>query len=266
MTETYSTLKQTRNTNICDTHSHINFSQFDNDREKILKDIEERFDFVIEVGIDIDASVAAIELAEKNRKVYSAVGIHPHDVASAKRNYRERLEELGKSVKVVAIGEIGLDYYRDISPRRTQRIMFAEQLEFAMEKKLPVIIHVRDAYEDALEILEKFAGNLKGVVHAFSGDKHYAERVVNMGFKIGIGGPVTYKKNHKLREAVKNTEIDFLLPETDCPFLPPQPYRGKRNQPAYVEYVINKIADVKGISVTECSKKLCDNGIELFGI
>ncbi len=266
MTETYSTLKQTRDINICDTHAHINFSQFDKDREEILRDINERFDYVIEVGIDIEASEAAKDLAEKNRNIYSAIGIHPHDVASTSKNYREKLEALSKSDEVVAVGEIGLDYYRDISPRRTQRIMFAEQLEFAMENRLPVIIHVRDAYDDALEILEKFAGNVEGVVHAFSGDRNYSERVVGLGFKIGIGGPVTYKKNHELRETVKTTDINFLLPETDCPFLPPQPYRGKRNQPGYVEFVIKKIAEVKGLTVPECSKKLCNNGRELFGI
>ncbi|TYB90901.1 MAG: TatD family deoxyribonuclease [Kosmotoga sp.] len=266
MTETYSTLKQMRDINVCDTHAHINFSHFDKDREEILRDIDERFDFVVEVGIDIDASADANKLAEKNRKVYSSIGIHPHDVSSAGKNYREELEELSKHKKVVAIGEIGLDYYRDISPRRTQRIMFAEQLEFSMEKKLPVIIHVRDAYDDALEILESFAGNINGVVHAFSGDKYSAEKIVSMGFKIGIGGPVTYKKNNELREAVKSTDIKFLLPETDCPFLPPQPFRGKRNQPVYIEHIIRKIAEIKEIDVTECSKKLCDNGRELFGI
>ncbi|MFW6121303.1 MAG: TatD family hydrolase, partial [Petrotogales bacterium] len=266
MTETYSTLKQTRDINICDTHAHINFSQFDKDREEILRDINERFDYVIEVGIDIEASEAANDLAEKNKNIYSATGIHPHDVVSTSKNYREKLEALSKSDKVVAVGEIGLDYYRDISPRRTQRIMFAEQLELAMENRLPVIVHVRDAYNDAIEILEKFAGNVKGVVHAFSGDRNYAERIVELGFKIGIGGPITYKKNHELREAVKTTDINFLLPETDCPFLPPQQYRGKRNQPGYVEFVIKKIAEVKGLTIPECSKKLCNNGKELFGI
>ncbi|MGC9383623.1 MAG: TatD family hydrolase [Kosmotogaceae bacterium] len=266
MTETYSTLKQTPNIKICDTHTHLSFPQFDEDREEILKDIDDRFDFAIEVGIDINASANANNLADKNSKIYSSIGIHPHDVVSAGNDYREKLEDLSKHKKVVAIGEIGLDYYRDISPRRTQRIMFAEQLEFAMEKKLPVIVHVRDAYDDALEILERFAGSVTGVIHAFSGNKYTAEKIVSMGFKIGIGGPVTYKKNNELREAVKVTDINFLLPETDCPFLPPQPYRGKRNQPAHVEYVIKKIADIKGIDVTGCSKKLCDNGMELFGI
>jgi len=251
--------------NFVDTHAHLQMKHFENDREEIIKNFENAgIFFVINVGTNIEDSIISAEFSRKYNKIFSSIGIHPHDSKNAPENYLEKLEELSKNDKVVAIGEIGLDYFRNFSPKEIQQKVFTEQLLLAKELQLPVIIHIRDAYEDAYSILESFGPFEKGgVIHSFSADSEWALKFVKLGFYLGIGGPITYKKNKILREVVRMVGEDNILTETDCPYLPPQPFRGKRNEPAYVKYVVETINDIIGYDVSEI---LIKNAVELFEV
>jgi len=254
---------------ICDTHAHLSFRHFDSDRHDILRTIERGvLSFVVEVGIDLDNSRKCIELADSEDHVYATVGVHPHDSAKvATGKYLETMEAfVSSSRKVVAIGETGLDYYRDLSPRKVQKQVFIDQLNLASKMKLPAVVHIRDAYDDALEVLRDEAPGTKVVVHSFSGDMECAKKIINLGFYVGIGCPITYKRNDELREVVRSIPLDRILPETDSPFLPPQEMRGKRNDPVNVRYVFSMISDLKGISLEECSGILLENATSFFGI
>ncbi len=253
---------------LCDTHAHLAFRQFDNDREKILREIEKGTPaFVVEVGINVENSKKCVEIAESHQNVYASVGIHPHDSGSISGdNYLEAIRTLASSEKVVAIGEIGLDYYRDLSPRDQQRRVFSELLEVAAENDLPVIVHVRDAYEDAIEALRPFSGRSSIVVHSFSGTLGDAKMIAELGFFLGIGCPITYKRNNGLREAVRKAPLDQLLPETDSPFLPPQELRGKRNEPKNVLHVFRMVSELKGLALSDCSTALLDNARGFFRV
>jgi len=267
MTETSYTSGQTRELKICDTHAHLNFPHFNRDRERILEEIDSgKIVFTIEVGTNMDDSKAAVELAKANRHIFASVGVHPHESDEAPSDYKDILNELATEKKVVAIGEIGLDFYRDLSPREIQRKVFRKQLLLAQELDMPVIVHIRDAYNEAYEILREFEGKLTGVIHAFSGTQEDALRFKELGFKLGIGGPLTYPKNKGLREIVKVLPIETFVPETDCPYLPPQPYRGKRNEPYYVRFVVEKISELKGLPVETCADILCKNAVALFNL
>ena len=224
---------------IVDTHAHIHMPQFEMDRDSIIENFEkEGIAFIVEVGVDLKSSKKAIKLAYDNQKIFSAVGIHPHDVKDIKSEVLEELEKLAKLSRVVAIGEIGLDYYRNLSPRELQKKYFIEQIKIAKKLDKPIIVHIRDAYDDALDILKEHAKELRVVIHSFSGDINDARVALSLGFFLGIGGPVTFKNAHKLREIVKEIPLDFILSETDCPYLTPEPFRGRRNEPKYVRYVI----------------------------
>jgi len=263
MMETSSTSEQTLR--LCDTHSHISFKQFDHDRERIISQLKNgELEFLIEIGIDLETSKKVVELASKHENIFAAIGIHPHESNDTPSNYTEEMRILAEYKTVVAIGEIGLDYYRNLSPKEIQKRVFREQLFLSRELKLPVVVHVRDAYDDAYEIIKEFKGELHGVIHAFSGTIADAKRFVDLGFKLGIGGPLTYPKNNELREIVRHFSLVHFLSETDCPYLPPQKYRGKRNEPAYVRFVIELISELKGISASSCSTILCENAIDLF--
>ncbi|RKX51685.1 MAG: TatD family deoxyribonuclease [Thermotoga sp.] len=251
-----------------DTHAHLHMRQFDQDREDVIANFErDHIRFVVEVGVDIESSLRVLKLSEKNERIFSAVGVHPHDVKILKDEDLEKLEELGRNEKVVAIGEIGLDFYRNLSPRDLQEEYFVKQIEIAKKLGKPIIVHVRDAYEEAVRILRNHAHpNVIGVVHSFSGDYKDAKRIVEMGFKLGIGGPVTFKNNEKLREIVRKIDLKYILSETDCPYLTPHPFRGKRNEPRFVRYVVEKIALLKGKPVLKVAEILMENAIELFGL
>ena len=257
------------NNPICDTHAHLSFRHFDSDRHSILRSIERGvLAFVIEVGIDLSNSRSCIKLADSEDHVYATVGIHPHDSAKvATGDYLETMKALvSSSKKVVAIGETGLDYYRDLSPRKVQKRVFVDQLNLASKMKLPVVVHIREAYDDALEILRAEATDVKVVVHSFSGDRECAKEIIKLGFYLGIGCPITYRRNDELRKVVAGTPLDRILPETDSPFLPPQELRGKRNDPRNVRYVFSTISDLKGASLEGCSDRLLENATSFFGI
>lgn len=209
-----------------------------------------------------------IKIAKRLSNTYCAIGVHPHDSKDAlehKENYLDKIERLATtSNKVIAIGEIGLDYFRNLSPVEVQKRVFADQLALAQKLDLPVILHIRDAYEDTYDILSAFkTEKLRGIVHAFGSDENWAKKFVKLGFKIGIGGPITYPKNEMLRRTVKIIGIENIVTETDCPYLPPQQFRGKRNEPIYVAYVVEELNKIFGKDVTE---HVLSNVTQLFGL
>lgn len=251
-----------------DSHAHLDDRRFNGDRERIIESLKEnKIDIAINIGADLKTSIDSVALAKKYDNIYAAVGVHPHSASELNPYNLERIKELSKNEKVVAIGEIGLDFYYDNSPRDVQRKWFKEQLKLAKELNLPVIIHSRDASQETFDtIKEAQDGNLRGVLHCFSGSAEMAAEYVKLGFYISVGGPVTFKNARVVREVAEAVPLDKLLIETDCPYLTPEPYRGKRNEPAYVRYVAEKIAEIRGITVEEVAEATTRNTKELFGI
>lgn len=251
-----------------DSHSHIDASQFDSDRELVIKRAQEHdVSFIVNPGADFESSVHAIELAEKYPFIYAAVGVHPHDAESLDDQLLMMLEHLAKKDVVKAIGEIGLDYYRDLSPREVQQKWFVEQIRMAKRLKLPIIIHDRDANEDVLKFLKEEKAFETGVLmHCFSGSKELARQYVKLGAMISIAGPLTYKNARKTVEVVEEVPLDHLLIETDAPYLTPEPKRGKRNEPMFVRYTCEKMAEIKGISFEEMARITLENAKRFFRI
>ena len=250
-----------------DSHAHIDDEKFDIDREEVIqRAIDNGVTGIINVGASMESSARSIALAEKYEGIYAAVGIHPHDAKDALDTDYEQLVRWTALDKVVAIGEIGLDYYYDFSPREVQRSVFIRQLDVARQTNMPFIIHDRDAHGDLLEILKKEAKGLKGVLHCFSGSLEMANEAIKMGLYISIAGPVTFKNAAKLPEIVTKVPLEYLLVETDSPYLTPQPYRGKRNEPAYVKLVAEQVANLRGIEMDVLAKATSENVKKLFGI
>ncbi|EIW15869.1 MULTISPECIES: TatD family hydrolase [Pelosinus] len=250
-----------------DSHAHIDDEKFDIDREEVIqRAIDNGVTGIINVGASMESSARSIALAEKYEGIYAAVGIHPHDAKDALDTDYEQLVRWTALDKVVAIGEIGLDYYYDFSPREVQRSVFIHQLDVARQTNMPFIIHDRDAHGDVLEILKKEAKGLKGVLHCFSGSLEMANEVIKMGLYVSIAGPVTFKNAAKLPEIVTKVPLEYLLVETDSPYLTPQPYRGKRNEPAYVKLVAEQVANLRGIELDVLAKATSENVKRLFGI
>jgi len=250
---------------IIDTHAHISDIKFDADREAVLQRASDAgVGKIFEIACEVPVWDKALELSKRDN-IYVSFGIHPHEAAKAVDGDFEKLEKLLDEKKVIAVGEIGLDYHYDFSPRHVQREIFLKQLDIAIKHKKPVIIHCRSAYEELLTIFKNCRGQLpKGVIHCFSGTPEEAKQFIEMGFLLGIDGPVTFPKSDKLRAVVAETDISKLLAETDCPYLAPQAYRGKRNEPAYVAEVIKEIAAIKKISFDEAAEITTDNAIKLF--
>lgn len=258
-----------------DTHCHLDFNAFDKDRLQVLERAwEYGLERILVPGINLASSQLALSLAEKNERVFAAVGVHPNDALSWKDDTFDQLRQMTDHPKVVAIGEIGLDYYRDRAPRDLQIDIFNEQLSLASEVNLPVVIHNREASADVMEILSKWQIGLKtgnislanrpGVLHSFSDALEVAERGMNYNFYIGITGPVTFKNAENLRRSVSAIPLSHLLIETDAPFLTPHPFRGKRNEPAYVRFVADRIAQVLGVPMNTVATKTTSNAKNLF--
>jgi len=250
---------------LIDTHAHLDSSDYNDDRAVVISRTFAEQVGVITVGVDLESSEAALKLAKHHRLIWAGVGVHPHEAKTYNRRVEKRLRELATDPKVVAIGEIGLDYYRDLSPRKVQRAVFIAQIELANELDLPVIIHNRESTVDMLAILRKHRPR-RGVIHSFLGDIDLARKFMELGLLLGIGGPLTFKKNEILRAAVKEIPLDRILVETDSPYLTPVPYRGKRNEPIYVRYVAEEISRIKGISLDLVTSKTTQNAQRLFGI
>ena len=253
---------------IFDSHAHYDDSRFDEDRnEIIMKTYREGVGLILNVGAGLDTSQKAIELAEKYDFIYASAGVHPHDVESLQEEDMAILYKMAEHEKVMAIGEIGLDYFYDNSPRELQRKWFVQQLDVARQTKLPIIIHSRDATSDMLEIMRnESVKSIGGVVHCFSGSTETMKEIVKMGFHISFGGAVTFKNAVKALDSVKNIPEERLLIETDCPYLSPEPHRGKRNYSSYLKFVITKIAEVRGTTPEYIEKLTCKNAIDLFKI
>ncbi len=252
---------------LIDTHCHLEMDVFDRDREKVIKRARDSgVEAIITISSDFESNLKAVELSCNYDFIYSSIGIHPHDAKDFSEYIFNKIKALReKTNKIVAIGEIGLDYHYDNSPRSIQREVFIKQLRYAKEEGLPVIIHSRDAKNDTLNIV-KDADIRKGVFHCFSGDIDMAEKVISMGFFISIAGPVTFKNARRLREVAKIIPDEYLLIETDAPYLTPEPLRGRRNEPSYLFYTAKTIAEIRGISLEDLSRITTLNAKRLFGI
>ncbi len=249
---------------LIDTHCHINLKDFNEDFGDVIERIETRLESVINVGFDLKSSEESVKLSNKYESIYATVGIHPHDASTYDGFAEARLRELAKNPKVLAIGEIGLDYYRNLSPKEIQKEVFKKQIELALEIGKPVVIHCRDAYEDTINILKEYK-NIKGIMHSYSGSYETAKILMDR-FYFSISGPVTFKNAVTLREMVEKLPIEKILVETDSPYLTPEPFRGKRNEPCYVEYVAKMVAEIKGVSYDEIIKITNENTKKAFGM
>lgn len=249
---------------LIDSHAHLNNEQFDEDREEVLNRIKEQLEFAVNIGYDLPSSKVSVDYANKYDFIYATVGIHPVDIEGYNEETEKELEELAKNDKVVAIGEIGLDYYWMTQPKEFQKEIFRKQMELARRVGKPVVIHSRDAMEDTLEILKEFP-DVGGVFHCYPGSVESAKEVIDR-YYLGIGGVLTFKNAKKLVEVVENIPMDKLILETDCPYMTPVPNRGKRNEPIYVQYVAEKIAELKGITFDEVVKYTNENTKKVYGI
>ncbi|MCK5780094.1 MAG: TatD family hydrolase [Psychrilyobacter sp.] len=249
---------------LVDTHCHIDSDRYDEDRDEILKDIEENLEFAVNIGYDFDSSKRSVELADKYNYMYAVVGIHPTDIGGYNEKLEGELEELSKNSKVVAIGEIGLDYHWMKDEKDEQKRVFRKQMELARRVGKPVVIHTRDAIADTIEILKEYK-DIRGILHCYPGSYESALELMD-NYYFGIGGVVTFKNSKTTVEAVSKIPLERLVIETDAPYLTPTPYRGKRNHPIYVEYVAQKIAEIKGISYEEVVRVTTENAKKVYGI
>ncbi len=247
-----------------DSHAHYDDERFDEDRESLLEALPKHgVGRVVNAAADMKSTYTGLELAKRYRYIYCSVGVHPHEVKELEEKDIETLKKLSKEEKVVAIGEIGLDYYYDFSPREEQRKWFKRQLELAKEVQLPVIIHSRDACQETFDLIHE-SGVSEGVIHCFSGSKELAKEYVKKGFYIGIGGSCTFKNAKKTVEVIKAIDLERILIETDAPYLTPIPYRGERNDSSYLKYVIQKISELKGVSSAEVEDVTYANALRMF--
>jgi TatD DNase family protein len=251
-----------------DSHAHLDDERFDADREELINSLyENRVETVLNPGADLNTSKSAVALADKYPFIYAAVGCHPHDSKYMNDDTMNIFRELAKDKKVIGIGEIGLDYYYDNSDRETQKKWFREQIRLAKELDLPYIVHDRDAHEDVFRIMkEEHYSGTRGILHCYSSSVEMAKEFVRLGFYISLGGPVTFKKARTPKLVAKEVPIDRLLIETDCPYLTPEPFRGKRNEPKYVRYVAEEIARIREVDVNEIAEVTKLNFKRLFNL
>ena len=251
---------------IFDSHAHYDAEAFHQDRDSLLASMREKnVGAVVNVGSSLEGARATVELARRWQMVYGAVGIHPSDVGDLNEEAFQWLSQAAEEEKVVAIGEIGLDYYWDTEPRETQKYWFRRQLELAREKDMPVIIHSREAAQDTLELIREAGGPAYSmVIHCFSYSVEMAREYLNMGYYLGIGGVLTFKNGRKLKEVVDYMPMDRILLETDCPYLSPVPFRGKRNDSSMLVYVAEEISKIKGLDMEQVLEATWNNAKEFY--
>jgi len=256
---------------LIDSHAHIDLPEFNKDRDQVLARARQQgVRAVINVGLDAESSRKSLEMAKKYDDVFVAVGFHPHEAARMKEGDLKSLAELTEDSRVVAIGEIGLDFYRNLSPRPRQLEVFKKQLDLASELSLPVVVHCRQAHKEVFDILNAWVkatpadNDRRGVIHCFSADIGMARRYIELGFYISLAGSVTYPSAGELVGVAREVPLDRLLLETDCPFLAPQAHRGKRNEPAYIALTAEKVAGVRHVPVEVVAEAAAKNTIELF--
>ncbi|MGC2062083.1 MAG: TatD family hydrolase [Thermodesulfovibrionales bacterium] len=249
-----------------DTHCHLEMEQFDGDRDEMIRRARTAgVGTMITVGSDLESVAKAIELSGNDDNIFAAVGVHPHEARHVDENVCRRLSAWASHPKVVAIGETGLDYHYDHSPRDVQMSVFRKHLELASDAGLPVIIHCREAWDDTIRILKE-SGNSRGVLHCFSGNRNMAAEVISLGYHVSVAGPVTFRKAADLREVARLVPDEYLLLETDAPYLSPEPYRGKRNEPAFLVHTAHFIAGLRGISLEDIARITTLNARRLFSI
>ena len=250
-----------------DTHAHLHFPEFARDLDAVLERARAAGVVgMVTIGTEGETNAAAVALAERLPDVYASVGVHPHDAADATEADWEAMERLARSSpRVVALGEMGLDFFRNLSQRDAQERTFRRQLELARRLGKPIIVHCRDAHAETLAILtEERAGEVGGVMHCFSGDVEVAKRALDLGLLISLAGPVTYKNARALPDVARFVPEDRLVVETDCPFLPPQPHRGQRNEPAYVALTAARVAELRGADPDALAAAMTRNAARLF--
>jgi len=238
---------------LIDTHAHLQDEDLQKDLENVLtRAAEAGVEKIICVGYDLKSSQEAVNLARKYRQIYAVVGVHPHDAAHLDEKTLEKLYVMAKDPRVVAIGEIGLDFYRDLSPRDLQRQAFRDQIKLAQELGKPIVIHDRDAHQEVLDIIkQEKAGRNQGIMHCYSGELPLAVELIKEGFYISFAGPLTFKNARKSQEVAARIPMDKILVETDCPYLAPEPFRGKLNEPAHVKYTAAKLAALRNKNIDE---------------
>jgi TatD DNase family protein len=253
---------------LIDTHAHLDFPEFAGDLNGVLmRAADNGVTRIVTIGIDVASSSRAVELAQSLPQVFATVGIHPHGATVLSDQTLDDLRRLARQRRVVAIGEIGLDYYRDRQPRDIQRQCLRQQLDLAVELGLPVVIHVRSAYPDFMSMIEDYAAALPGVVlHCFSGDWEVAERALEWGFYLSIPGTVTFAKAEIQQQVVQRMPLERLVLETDAPFLAPVPYRGKSNEPSYLLYTAQKVADLRRVPLEAVARQTALNAEQVFDL
>jgi len=251
-----------------DTHSHLFYPNFEDDLDDVIQRAKDSgVDFILVPATDLATAKEVINLIEKYDMIYGAVGIHPHETKDWEPSLLNEIESLTSHKKIVAIGEIGLDYFYDYSPKEKQIKAFKSQIDLALKIDLPIIVHNRDSDKDMMEIINSYGGSgLKAQFHCFNGSLNDAKDLMQMGYMISFTGNITFKKADELREVLKNVRIDQLLLETDSPFLTPVPFRGKRNEPAYVKYIAEQVAEAHEISIEEVGRITSFNAFRFFGI
>lgn len=253
---------------LIDSHAHLEMEEFRNDLDEVIQRAKSSgVEYIFTVGTERRDWAKTIEIAKTYSCVYALLGIHPHNAKDIDNETYPLLRSLCKNEKVRALGEIGLDFYRNLSPREIQLKRFREQIELAKELNLPIVIHDRDAHEETIEILrDKKADLCGGIIHCFSGDYEMAKECMDMGFYISIPGSITFKNAEVFRETVKKIPLESILIETDAPFLTPEPFRGKRNEPAFVKYTARKIAELKNVSLEDVSEITSNNALRIYGL
>ena len=251
-----------------DTHAHLHFPDFEPDLDAVLARAREAgVRRMVTIGTDAETSRAALAIAERDAGVWATVGLHPHDAGSGDDALFAELERLARSPRVVALGEMGLDFFRNLSPRPAQEAAFRRQIDIARKVGKPVVLHCRDAHAETLAILaEERVSEVGGIMHCFSGDVEIARRCLDLGLMISLAGPVTYPNARALPAVARFVPADRLVVETDCPYLPPQPYRGKRNEPAYVAITAGRVAELRGERLADLAPRLTGNALRVFGI
>lgn len=253
---------------LIDTHAHLDFPNFDKDREIVIKRaFDEGLSAIITIGFDLNSSKKAVNISETYENIYAIIGVHPHEAKMVTKVTLDEIKRLSENRKVVGIGETGLDFYRNLSPKDRQQKVFSDFLHLSGETGLPVVIHDRDASREVIDILKRHEGVFTpGVIHCFSGDWDYAKTCMDMGFVISISGVVTFPKARTLHEVVKKLPSDRILFETDAPFLTPVPHRGKRNEPAYVKYTATECAKIREEDPEELMDVAAKNTMRIFNI
>ena len=247
---------------LIDTHSHIYYEKYKNDFNEVLDRANDRgVKKIICVGTDLESSIKSLEISNTHENIYCTIGYHPHESSKAKEGYLNEFEEMSKEDKVVAIGETGLDYYYNYSDSNTQKKRFIEQIELAVSLKLPVVIHNRDSDDDLYNILKRY--HPKGVIHCFSSSIDYAIKILKLGILLSFTGIITFK-NSTLDDVIEQINLSDIMVETDSPYLTPEPYRGKRNEPSYVYFIAKKIAEIKNIPIEEVINHTTKNALNLF--